>query len=97
MVYIRSFIFNSAFYVGTAILVVVMGPGLLLPPFLARHIARFWGWLAHKELYIVGIRQREYGDRHLDKQVIYEVKHQSACERNIALVLRLDLSKIYRA
>ena len=50
MVYIRSFIFNSVFYIGTAILVVVMGPVLLLPPFLARYIARFWGWLAHKQL-----------------------------------------------
>ena len=80
MVYIRSFIFNSVFYIGTAILVLVMGPLLLLPPFLARYIARFWGWLAHKQLYIVGIRQRDYGDRHLDKQVIYAVKHQSAWE-----------------
>ena len=77
MVYIRSFIFTSAFYVGTAILVVLMGPVLFLPA-LARYIAQFWGWLAHKQLYIVGIRQREYGNRHLDKQVIYAVKHQSA-------------------
>ena len=68
MVYIRSFIFNSAFYVGTAILVVVMLPALLLPPYMARYIAQFWGWLAHKQLYIVGIRQREFGKRHLDKQ-----------------------------
>ena len=58
MVYIRSFIFNSVFYVGTAILVLVMGPVLLMPSFLARYIARLWGWLAHKQLYIVGIRQR---------------------------------------
>ena len=99
MVYIRSFIFNSAFYVGTAILVVVMGPVLLLPSFLARYIARFWGWLAHKQLYIVGIRQRAYGDRHLDKQVIYAVKHQSAWETILlswllhapAFVLKVEL------
>jgi len=102
MVYIRSFIFNSAFYVGTAILVVVMGPVLLLPPFLARYIARFWGWLAHKQLYIVGIRQRAYGDRHLDKQVIYAVKHQSAWETIIlswllhapAFVLKVELLRL---
>ena len=102
MVYIRSFIFNSAFYVGTAILVVVMGPVLLLPPFLARYIARFWGWLAHKQLYIVGIRQREYGNRHLDKQVIYAVKHQSAWETIIlswllhapAFVLTIELLRV---
>ena len=102
MVYIRSFIFNSAFYVGTAILVVVMGPALLLPPFLARYIAQFWGWLAHMQLYIVGIRQREFGGRHLDKQVIYAVKHQSAWETIIlswllhapAFVLKVELLRL---
>ena len=102
MVYIRSFIFNSVFYIGTAILVLVMGPLLLLPPFLARYIARFWGWMAHKQLYIVGIRQRDYGDRHLDKQVIYAVKHQSAWETIIlswllhapAFVLKVELLRL---
>ena len=102
MVYIRSFIFNSVFYVGTAILVVLMGPLLLLPPFLARYVARFWGWLAHKQLCIVGIHQREYGDKHLDKQVIYAVKHQSAWETIIlswllhapAFVLKVELLRL---
>ena len=102
MVYIRSFIFNSVFYVGTAILVVLMGPLLLLPPFLARYVARFWGWLAHKQLYIVGIHQREYGDKHLDRQVIYAVKHQSAWETIIfswllhspAFVLKVELLRL---
>ena len=102
MVYIRSFIFNSAFYVGTAILVLVMGPVLLLPPILARYIARFWGWLAHKQLYIVGICQRVYGTRYLDKQVIYAVKHQSAWETIIlswllhapAFVLKVELLRL---
>ena len=102
MVYIRSFIFNSAFYVGTAILVVVMGPALLLPPLMARYVAQFWGWLAHKQLHIVGIRQREFGDRHLDKQVIYAVKHQSAWETIIlswllrapAFVLKVELLRL---
>ena len=102
MVYIRSFIFNSVFYVGTAILVLVMGPVLLLPSFMARYIARFWGWLAHKQLYIVGIRQREYGSKHLDKQVIYAVKHQSAWETIIlswllnapAFVLKVELLRL---
>ena len=102
MVYIRSFIFNSVFYVGTAILVVVMGPVLLFPPLLARYIAQFWGWLAHKQLYIVGIRQQEYGERYLDKQVIYAVKHQSAWETIIlswllhapAFVLKVELLRL---
>ena len=102
MVYIRSLIFNSLFYVGTIVLVVVMGPALLLPPFMARCIAKFWGWLAHKQLYIVGIRQREFGARHLDKQVIYAVKHQSAWETIIlswllhapAFVLKVELLRL---
>ena len=102
MVYIRSFIFNSVFYVGTAILVVLMGPVLLLPPLLARYIAQFWGWLAHKQLYIVGIRQQEYGDKYLGKQVIYAVKHQSAWETIIlswllhapAFVLKVELLRL---
>ena len=102
MIYIRSFIFNSVFYVGTAILVVLMGPLLLLPPFLARCLARFWGWLAHKQLYIVGIHHREYGDKYLDKQVIYAVKHQSAWETIIlswllhapAFVLKVELLRL---
>ena len=102
MVYIRSFVFNSAFYVGTAILVVVMGPALMFPPFIARYIAQFWGWLAHKQLYIVGIRQREFGRKHLDKQVIYAVKHQSAWETIIlswllhapAFVLKVELLRL---
>ena len=102
MVYIRSFIFNSVFYVGTAILVVLMGPLLLLPPFFARYVAQFWGWLAYKQLNIVGIHQREYGDKHLDKQVIYAVKHQSAWETIIlswllhapAFVLKVELLRL---
>ena len=102
MTYIRSLIFNSVFYIGTAILVVVMGPILLLPPSMARYIARFWGWLAHKQLYIVGIRQREHGNRNLDKQVIYAVKHQSAWETIIlswllhapAFVLKVELLRL---
>ena len=102
MVYIRSFIFNSLFYVGTAILVVLMWPLLLLPPVLACQIARFWGWLAHKQLYSVGIRQRLHGDRQLDQQVIYAVKHQSAWETIIlswllsapAFVLKRELLRL---
>ncbi len=102
MIYITSFIFNTLFYIGTAILVVMMGPVLLLPSFMARNIARFWGWLAHKQLYIVGIRQREYGDKYLGKQVIYAVKHQSAWETIIlswllhapAFVLKVELLRL---
>ncbi len=80
MVYLKSFVFNSLFYVGTAVLVIIMGPLLFLPPRFTRMIARFWGWLAFILLHIVGIRQAISGDRHLQSQVIYAVKHQSAWE-----------------
>ncbi len=102
MVYIRSFIFNSLFYCGTAVLVLLMGPLLLMPATFARQIARFWGWLAHKQLYIVGIRQRLCGNLHLNTQVIYAVKHQSAWETIIlswvlhapAFVLKVELLRL---
>jgi len=102
MLYVRSFIFNILFYIGTGLLVVVMAPLLLLPPVLARYIARFWGWLAHKQLFIVGVRQRVHGDRHLEQQVIYAVKHQSAWETIIlswllhapAFVLKVELLRL---
>jgi 1-acyl-sn-glycerol-3-phosphate acyltransferase len=102
MVYIRSFIFNSLFYCGTAVLVVVMGPLLLMPAVLARQIARFWGWLAHKQLFVVGVRQRLHGNLQLDKQMIYAVKHQSAWETIIlswllrapAFVLKVELLRL---
>ena len=102
MIYLKSFLFNSLFYVGTAILVIVMGPVLLLPSRFARMIARFWGWLAHIQLYVVGIRHTVSGDRRLDQQVIYAVKHQSAWETVIlswvlaspAFVLKKELLRL---
>ena len=54
------------------------GAGFVVATFFGALYRSVLGWLAHKQLYIVGIRQRAYGDRHLDKQVIYAVKHQSA-------------------
>ena len=102
MVYIRSCIFNIVFYVGTAILVFIMGPLLFLPSVFSRRLARFWGWLAQKQLYIVGISHRVMGNRHLNKQVIYAVKHQSAWEtvilswllRSPAFVLKAELLRL---
>lgn len=80
MVYLKSFVFNSLFYAGTSILVIVMGPVLLFPPRYARAVARFWGYMTYLLLGMVGITQNVSGDRHLDQQVLYAVKHQSAWE-----------------
>ena len=71
-------VFNSLFYSGTGILVVVMGPVLLLPSSYARAVARFWGYMAYLLLGMIGITQTVTGDRHLNRQVLYAVRHQSA-------------------
>ncbi len=102
MIYLKSLLFNSLFYVGTAVLVIVMGPVLLLPSRFARMIARFWGWLTYRLLFIVGITQTISGSRQLDQQVIYAVKHQSAWETVIlswilaspAFVLKQELLRL---
>ncbi len=97
MVYIRSFIFNSLFYLMTAMVVVLLLPLLLLPSPVVRFIALCWGWLTAKLLLIVGIRHRVWGDIALDQQVIYAAKHQSAWE-TIVLVgfLRMPVTVMKR-
>ena len=80
MVYLTSFFFNSLFYVGTVILVIVMGPVLLFPSGCARALARFWGYMTYLLLGMIGITQNVSGDRQLNRQVLYAVKHQSAWE-----------------
>ena len=102
MIYLKSLLFNSLFYSGTAVLVIVMGPVLLLPSRWACGIARFWGWLTDKLLVIVGIKVLVSGNRQLDRQVIYAVKHQSALETIIlswllaapAFVLKRELLRL---
>ena len=102
MVYLKSLVFNSLFYVGTGVLVIVMGPVLLLPSRFARAVARLWGYMAHLLLAMIGIKQSVHGNRHLDRQVLYAVKHQSAWETIIlswllsapAFVLKRELLRL---
>ncbi len=102
MVYLKSLFFNSSFYIGTSILVIVMGPVLFFPAHCARAVARFWGYMTYLLLGMVGITQVISGDRHLDKQVLYAVKHQSAWETIIlcwllaapAFVLKRELLRL---
>ena len=102
MNYLKSFLFNSLFYVGTALIVTLMLPVLLLPSKFARMIGCFWGWLTCLLLKIVNIKHVISGDLHLHEQVIYAVKHQSAWETIIltwvlgapAFVLKRELLSI---
>ena len=102
MVYLRSFVFNSMFYTGTSILVIVMGPVLLFPSRYARAVARFWGYMTYLMLGLIGINKMVRGNRHLDRQVLYAVKHQSAWETIIlcwllaapAFVLKRELLRL---
>ncbi len=79
MTFLRSLLFNLAFYGLTTILAFLLVPCLVASR-TAQAAGRFWGWLTHKLLYIAGLTHRNEGDRHLGAQVIYAVKHQSAWE-----------------
>jgi len=102
MVYLKSFVFNSLFYAGTGILVIVMGPVLMFPSRYARAVARCWGYMTYLLLGMIGVSQTVSGDRHLDRQVLYAVKHQSAWETIIlswllaapAFVLKRELLRL---
>ena len=102
MVYLKSFVFNSLFYAGTGILVIVMGPVLMFPSRYARAVARCWGYMTYLLLSMIGVSQTVSGDRHLDRQVLYAVKHQSAWETIIlswllaapAFVLKRELLRL---
>ena len=97
MVYLRSFIFNSLFYLMTALVVMLLLPLLLLPSIVVRCVARCWGWLTARLLLIAGVRHRFQGDMALDQQVIYAAKHQSAWETIVLVgVLRMPVTVMKR-
>ena len=85
MVYLRSFVLNTLFYLVTAALVIILLPLLLLPSVLTHWMGRLWAWTTQILLRIAGVRHRTSGDAYIDDQVIYAAKHQSAWE-TIALV-----------
>ena len=85
MVYLRSFIFNSLFYLVTAALVLILLPFLVLPVILTHWMGRLWAWTTQILLRIAGVRHRTSGDPLINDQVIYAAKHQSAWE-TIALI-----------
>ena len=87
MMYLRSWIFNILFYGVTAALAILVLPTLLLPAMVIRAVARLWGWLTVQLLHVVGAAHRVSGDPHLDSQVIYAAKHQSAWETIVLSLL----------
>ena len=85
--YLRSWIFNILFYGVTTALAILVLPTLLLPAMVIRAVARLWGWLTVQLLHVVGAAHRVSGDPHLDSQVIYAAKHQSAWETIVLSLL----------
>lgn len=98
MVYLRSFIFNTLFYVMTACMVLVLVPFLILPRIFVRGVGYLWGWMTTQLLYTAGIRHHQTGAVHLDRQVIYAAKHQSAWETIVLLwMLRTPVMVLKRS
>jgi 1-acyl-sn-glycerol-3-phosphate acyltransferase len=83
MVFVRSLLFNIAFYVVTALMLIVGAPGfLLLPERQAMEIPRLWGWVGVFLLkVIVGTRCEARGLENLPKGgCLVAAKHQSMYE-----------------
>ena len=80
MIILRSALFNVLFYTITALVALIAVPALLAPATIARQLGIFWGWFTNQLLVIAGISHRLSGDKHLNRQVIYAAKHQSAWE-----------------
>ena len=89
---LRSLIFNILFYGVTVLLALLVLPSLLLPAAVIRAAARLWGWITVQTLRIAGGTHRLSGELHLDRQVIYAAKHQSAWETVVlALILHTPM------
>lgn len=101
MTFIRSLIFNLAFYGLTVFLAFLLLP-CLASARSAQAAGRFWGWITHKLLFIAGLSHKNEGDMQCGRQVIYAVKHQSAWETLIlywqlgapVVVLKKELMQI---
>ena len=89
MIFLRSLLFNSLFYGGTALISIACMPAIFLPPIFARKLGIFWGWYTNKILALASISHKITGELHQDRQVIYAAKHQSAWE-TMSLCWRLD-------
>jgi 1-acyl-sn-glycerol-3-phosphate acyltransferase len=90
MIWLRSVLFNIAFFGGTALVAVLSTPVLLAPARWTMPPIRFWAWLVVQELrFICGIRLRITGREWLPQQgaALIAAKHQSAFDTIVWLLL----------
>lgn len=90
MTWLRSVLFNIAFFGSTAVVAVCSIPVLLAPSHWMMHPIRFWAWLVVQELrFICGIRVRVTGREFLPRQGpgLIAAKHQSAFDTIVWLLL----------
>lgn len=90
MTWLRSVLFNIAFFTSTAAVAVLATPVLLAPSRWTMPVIRFWAWLVVQELRLIcGIRLHVTGREHLPQQgaALIAAKHQSALDTIIWLLL----------
>ncbi|SDD16281.1 lysophospholipid acyltransferase family protein [Belnapia rosea] len=90
MIWLRSVLFNIAFFTSTALVAVLATPVLLAPSHWTMPPIRFWAWLVVQELrFICGIRLQVTGQEHLPQSgpALIAAKHQSALDTIIWLLL----------
>ncbi|MDB5374788.1 MAG: 1-acyl-sn-glycerol-3-phosphate acyltransferase [Belnapia sp.] len=90
MIWLRSVLFNIAFFGSTAMVAILSTPVLLAPAHWTMPPIRFWAWLVVQELrFICGIRLVVTGREHLPQQgpALIAAKHQSAFDTVIWLLL----------
>ena len=83
MVFLRSLLFNVAFYLVTILMLVFLAPGyLLLPERQATNLVRLWGWIGVFLLRVIaGTRREIRGLDNLPKGgALIAAKHQSMFE-----------------
>ncbi|MBL6077763.1 1-acyl-sn-glycerol-3-phosphate acyltransferase [Belnapia sp. T18] len=90
MTWLRSVLFNFAFFTTTAMVAVLATPVLLAPGRWTMPVIRFWAWLVVQELRLIcGIRLHVTGREHLPQQgpALIAAKHQSALDTIVWLLL----------
>ncbi|WP_043340269.1 lysophospholipid acyltransferase family protein [Belnapia moabensis] len=90
MTWLRSVLFNIAFFGSTAMVAVLATPVLLAPGRWTMPVIRFWAWLVVQELRLIcGIRLHVTGREHLPQSgpALIAAKHQSALDTIIWLLL----------
>ncbi len=90
MTWLRSVLFNIAFFGSTAMVAVLATPVLLAPGRWTMPVIRFWAWLVVQELRLIcGIRLHVTGREHLPQHgaALIAAKHQSALDTIIWLLL----------